>query len=106
MSFNAKQKLKIVFEGLSQKKSITDVCEKYDISRQTFYDWKKQLQEGALNTWNNKQVGRNSKDDVASLSEAEEKIKKLQEKQEQLEKQLKQANKEKAIEKLKKAIFP
>lgn len=64
------------------------------------------MQEGALNTWNNKQVGRNSKDDVASLSEAEEKIKKLQEKQEQLEKQLKQANKEKAIEKLKKAIFP
>lgn len=102
MAFSAEEKLKIVLEGMTKENSITELCKKYNISRQTYYDWKEQMIESALSNWNNKQVGRNARDDVSSLDEATEKIKELQQKQKKLEEKLKQATKESAIHKLQK----
>lgn len=97
MSFSAQQKLKIVFEGLNKENPITDICEKYNISRQTFYDWKNELADSALNNWENKQVGRKSKDQISSIEKAQRKLDELQQKKEQLEEELQETKKESAI---------
>jgi transposase len=102
MTFTAEEKLKSVLDGLARENSITELCKEYNISRQTYYDWKEQMIEATLNNWNNKQVGRNARDNVSSLDEAKEKIKELQQKQENLKEKLKQATKQSAIYKLQK----
>lgn len=102
MSFSPKEKLEIVFEGMKSDISITDLCDKYDISRRTYYDWKKEIENGAMDSWNNKKIGRKSQDDVSSIKEAQEKIEELKKQKENLEKELSQTKKEKEKQRLQK----
>lgn len=99
--YTAKEKIQIVFEGQG-KSTITEVCKKYNISRQTYYDWKEDIENSAAEFFDNVQPGRKRENEVKSMTEAKEKIKELEAKKKQLEEEALQAKKQAAIEELQK----
>lgn len=46
--YSALDKYNIVSEGRSKNKQVAKVCEKYGISRETFYQWEARIKEAAL----------------------------------------------------------
>ena len=46
--FTAQQKAKIVREGLSGTRQISELCRHYGIAATQFYDWQKRFLEGAV----------------------------------------------------------
>ena len=102
MTFTPDEKVEIVFEGMKNDINITELCDKYNISRKTYYDWKKEVKSSAINKWENTKVGRNPKDEIPSLQKAQEKIVELKEKQKSLEEAVKEISKKKAHTKLQK----
>lgn len=102
MGFTSEEKLEIVFQGMKDNITITELCEKHGISRKTYYDWRDNIKESAKANWDNSKVGRNAKDEVSSISEAQQKINELKEQKESLEKDLEEAEKEAALSKLEK----
>ncbi|HOT32800.1 MAG TPA: transposase [Petrotogaceae bacterium] len=46
--YSPEQKFKIIKEQLTTKTSISQICEKYDISATNFYRWQDEFFEGAL----------------------------------------------------------
>lgn len=55
--YSALQKYNIVSEGRSKNKQIAKVCEKYGISRETFYQWESRIKEAALEALEDKAPG-------------------------------------------------
>lgn len=55
--YSALQKYNIVSEGRSKNKQIARVCEKYGISRETFYQWESRIKEAALEALEDKAPG-------------------------------------------------
>lgn len=102
MSFSPEEKLEIVFQGMKDDITIKELCEKHDISRKTYYDWLKDIKDSAKESWDNQKVGRKGKDDIDSVSEAQQKIEELKEKKQSLEEKLEGAQKEAALSKLEK----
>ena len=49
--YTAEQKVRILREHLENQVSVSTICERYQIHPNVFYRWKKQLFEGALNTF-------------------------------------------------------
>lgn len=97
MNFSAQQKLEIVLEGMNNDITIKDLCDKHNISRQTYYDWKDNLKEGALKSLDSQKAGRKSKNHLSSIEEAQEKLNKLEQEKQELEDKLHQTKKESAI---------
>ena len=83
VAHNPEEKLKIVLEGLTKDITITDLCNKYDISRETYYTWKKELENGALKNWSKKTPGRNGKNHFDDKSKAEKAYQKTKKELEQ-----------------------
>ena len=83
MAHDPEVKLKIVLEGLTEDITITELCKKYDISRETFYTWRDELKDGALKHWSDKTPGRNPDHHFETKSEAEQAYKEAQEELEQ-----------------------
>lgn len=54
MSYDAEKKLEIVLAGMKDDTTVNDLCDKYNISRQTYYNWKENLMEGALSSLESK----------------------------------------------------
>ena len=50
-SYTAKQKVEILREHLENQVPVSELCERYHISPNNFYNWKKKLFEGALQTF-------------------------------------------------------
>lgn len=100
MSFSAQKKLQIVLAGLNDDTSITELCKEHGISRQTFYDWKQALEDGALKSLESSEPGRKSKEHISSLQEAGKKINELKNEKQQLEDKLEQAQKQEAIKEI------
>ncbi len=46
--YSALEKYNIISEGRSKNKQVAKVCEKYGISRETFYQWEARIKEVAL----------------------------------------------------------
>jgi len=55
--YSAREKYNIVSEGRSKNKQVAKVCEKYDISRETFYQWEACIKEAALEALEDKAPG-------------------------------------------------
>ncbi len=55
--YSAIEKYNIVSEGRSKKKTVAKVCEKYGISRETFYQWETRIKEAALEALEDKAPG-------------------------------------------------
>ncbi len=49
--FTAEQKVKILREYLDNQVSVSELCDRYNIQPSSFYNWKKKLFEGALETF-------------------------------------------------------
>ena len=88
MAYKPEEKLQIVLEGLKEDITITDLCKKYGISRDSYYTWKKELKEGATKHWDEKKPGRKSKDEHKDKNEIKKEYQKLKEKNLELKKKL------------------
>ena len=67
--YSPEQKVKIVREHFEKGISVPDICEKYSIHPNQFYRWKKELFEGAVETFSRKQSKKFTKDKVTKLEE-------------------------------------
>ena len=71
--FTPKEKVQILLESFSKEITVTDICKKYSIHPNIYYQWKKELFENAETIFSNKRSKVGEK-------KAQEKIKKLEEK--------------------------
>ncbi len=55
--YTPEQKYQIVMEGRKNNRNISQVCEKYNITRETFYQWEARIQEAALKSLQDKTPG-------------------------------------------------
>ena len=60
--FTPAQKVEILREYLDNDVPVSEICEKYEISPPQLSNWKKQLFEGALNTFQTRQKGQAKSD--------------------------------------------
>ena len=67
----ANERLAIVIEGQKESNTVKEVCEKHGISRDTYYRWKKEIDEAVSQYYAEKSPGRKGEDDFESKSEAE-----------------------------------
>ncbi len=74
-------KLAIILAGEKESTTVKEVCDKHGISRDTYYRWKRELEEAAEQYWDEKSPGRKSKDTFSTKSEAEAAYQKLKHKQ-------------------------
>jgi len=88
------EKLQVVLEGLRGDTTVKAVCDKYNISRDTYYRWKNELMQGACMFWEEQKPGRKSKDHFETRSEAEKAFRQLQEDIKQKDEQIYQLRKE------------
>ena len=56
--FKPEEKFKIVKEGVTKSLSVSEICEKYDIHPNQFYQWQKKFLEGALDGFRSSSKGR------------------------------------------------
>jgi transposase len=59
--FSAEQKVKILREHLDNQVSVSELCERYQIHPNIFYNWKKKLFEGALQSFTSQATRANTK---------------------------------------------
>jgi len=86
--YTPEERLAIVIEGMSGEQNITDLTEKYGISRDTYYVWKRQLQQFLDKTWGTQNAGRKPKDKAKDLTQAQSIIEKLNQQQKEMEKEI------------------
>ncbi len=58
--YTATQKVEILREHLENHVPVSELCKRYDIQPTVFYTWKKQLFEGALETFSGSHKNRKS----------------------------------------------
>ncbi|MHB2149524.1 transposase [Calditrichota bacterium LG25] len=68
--FSAEQKVRILREHLENQIPVSTICERYQIHPNVFYRWKKQLFEGALASFSDK----NKKSSDAKIHLLEKKL--------------------------------
>ncbi len=73
--YTAEGKVKILREHLENQVSISELSERYRIHPNMIYKWKKELFEGALETFSKKHKKRNNQQDFITKA-LEEKLKK------------------------------
>ncbi len=76
--YTPEQKYQIVMEGRKNNRNISQVCEKYNITRETFYQWEARIQEAALKSLQDKTPGPDIKAVEKKLSQAQKRIKELE----------------------------
>jgi transposase-like protein len=74
-SYTAEEKVKILREVLEDGKSISQVAEKYGLHPNNIFNWRKQLFEGGLQTFQIKRTDISNKADDRKISMLEDKIK-------------------------------
>ncbi len=67
--FSSEQKVVILREHFEKNISIPDICEKYRIHPNMMYRWKKELFEGAIETFSQKRVRKSEKNKTVKLEE-------------------------------------
>ena len=95
--YTPEERLTIVMEGMSGEQYITDLTEKYGISRDTYYAWKKQLQRFLDTTWGTQNAGRTSKDKVKNLTQAQNIIDSMKQEKKKTEEEILRMRKQMAI---------
>jgi len=74
-SYTAEEKVKILREVLEDGKPISQVAEKYGLHPNNIFNWRKQLFEGGLQTFQIKRTDISSKADDRKITALEDKIK-------------------------------
>ncbi|MDY6970167.1 MAG: transposase [Spirochaetota bacterium] len=75
--FKPEEKFNIVKLVITKAKTVSEICEEYDIHPNQYYRWQKDFFEGALERFAETKVGRKSTQDERARKQAEEEIKKL-----------------------------
>ena len=65
--YSPAKKVNIIREHLEKNISVPDICEKFSIHPNQFYRWKKELFEGAVETFKHKKINKFRKDKVSKL---------------------------------------
>ena len=76
--YSASDKYEIVAEGRKHPKGIKEVCSKYQISRETFYQWEAKIKQAALDALEDKPPGPKAPERDKSRAELEATLEKLQ----------------------------
>ena len=71
--FTAEFKVQLLREHLENQVPVAKICQQHYINPNVFYLWKKDLFNGALNTFSNKKSGRTVED--GKITKLEEKLK-------------------------------
>jgi len=70
--FTAEFKVQVLRENLENQVSVGKICEQYNIHPNLFYLWKKELFNGAIETFSKRKKG---KSDEGKINQLEEKLK-------------------------------
>ena len=89
--YTAKERFNIVIEG--QEGVVTDTCQKYGISRDTYYQWKKAMNKAIEVALTPDHAGRKPKDHVKGVDHARGRIKELENEVQKLQETIKQQDK-------------
>jgi transposase len=66
---SAEFKVKVLREHLENQVPVGKICEQYNINPNLFYIWKKELFNGALETFSKKKTGKSEEGKIARLEE-------------------------------------
>jgi len=76
--FTPEEKYRIVTEGRKGPKGIKDTCEKYGISRETFYQWEARIKKAALSALEDKPPGPKAQEEKSDTQELQKKLEELE----------------------------
>ena len=76
--FSPEEKYRIVAEGNKNPKNIKETCEKYGISRETFYQWDARIKNAALSALEDKPPGPKPPQRETDTEELEKKLEQLE----------------------------
>lgn len=93
MDFTPEQKWQIIREGRSKPRNIKAVCDKYDISRETFYEWERQVEAAALAALQSEKPGPKPAGYVADPA-AREQLNVIERQRQELEKEVRELRKQ------------
>ncbi len=99
MDYTPEQKWQIVREGRSQPRHIKTVCAKYDISRETYYEWERQVEAAAIAALQSEKPGPKPAGYVADQA-AREQLEEVERQRQVLEKEVRDLRKEVYLTKL------
>ncbi len=72
--FTPKEKVEILLESLSKEITVTEICKKYSIHPNIYYQWKKELFENAESIFSNKRSKIGDKKEQEKIKKLEEKL--------------------------------
>lgn len=75
--YSPQEKYEIVIEGRKKPKGIKAVCEKYGISRETFYQWEEKIKEAATKALEDNPPGPKAPERDKTAEELENKLEEL-----------------------------
>ncbi len=73
--YNPQEKVKILLESFNRTTTVTDICKKYSIHPNLYYQWKKELFENADSIFIDKRYKNKGKKEEEKIKRLEEKIK-------------------------------
>ncbi len=77
--FKPEEKFKIVKEGISKARSVSEICDEYDVHPNQFYKWQKEFFESALEGFQNGSHGRTNAAETRQKKRQEKEIQRMKE---------------------------
>ena len=72
--FSSQEKVQILLESFSKEITVTDICKKYSIHPNIYYQWKKELFENAETIFSDKRSKVGEKKEQEKIKKLEEKL--------------------------------
>lgn len=72
--YSPQEKVKILLESFNGETTVTDICKKYNIHPNAYYQWKKELFENADSIFADKRLKSSGKKETEKIKKLEEKL--------------------------------
>lgn len=72
--YNPQEKVKILLESFNKETTVTDICKKYNLHPNLYYQWKKELFENADSLFSDKRLKNKEKKELEKIKKLEEKL--------------------------------
>lgn len=72
--YSPQEKVKILLESFDRETTVTDICKKYSIHPNLYYQWKKELFENADSIFADKRLKNKGKKESEKIKKLEEKL--------------------------------
>lgn len=73
--YNSQEKVKILLESFNKETTVTDICKKYNLHPNQYYQWKKELFENADSLFSDKRFKNKEKKETEKIKKLEDKLK-------------------------------